>query len=270
MSLPNRSMAGHKVGYCRQIVGSVQTDSWHNLIFSMTLQTSVFTIRVVCLARSLLAFLWIVSFTLSFYFAPYPSGPRLVSLYIACDFDNNICGAASNSYLHISSAQISAEPRPSSLPGVQASSIVHGEGSMRLGSISFEVHGRVQGVFFRKHTQKKAKELGLVGWVRIPSAGIHLRDCEHMQKEASSQDLVVLDRRSTCGLCLLNTFMRAVTSRKDAQCLSVVTYFSRTFVVPEKCISPSVHVWCAHAFLGVKFQIKALPARSGAVTGNRI
>ena len=35
-----------------------------------------------------------------------------------------------------------------------------------LKKIEFEVFGRVQGVFFRKHTQAKAKELGLVGWVR--------------------------------------------------------------------------------------------------------
>ena len=28
------------------------------------------------------------------------------------------------------------------------------------------VHGRVQGVFFRDYTQRKAQELGLDGWVR--------------------------------------------------------------------------------------------------------
>ncbi len=28
------------------------------------------------------------------------------------------------------------------------------------------VHGRVQGVFFRASTQKKAEELGLAGWVK--------------------------------------------------------------------------------------------------------
>jgi acylphosphatase len=32
-------------------------------------------------------------------------------------------------------------------------------------STEFEVHGRVQGVFFRACTQEKAKSLGLVGWV---------------------------------------------------------------------------------------------------------
>ena len=30
----------------------------------------------------------------------------------------------------------------------------------------FEVSGRVQGVFFRKHTKMKAEEFGLKGWVR--------------------------------------------------------------------------------------------------------
>ncbi|KAL5038498.1 hypothetical protein RTP6_005795 [Batrachochytrium dendrobatidis] len=36
---------------------------------------------------------------------------------------------------------------------------------------SFEVMGRVQGVFFRKYTKKYADGLGLVGWVRNTSSG---------------------------------------------------------------------------------------------------
>lgn len=32
-------------------------------------------------------------------------------------------------------------------------------------SVNYEVHGKVQGVFFRKHTNLKARELKLVGWV---------------------------------------------------------------------------------------------------------
>ncbi|XP_017098982.2 acylphosphatase-1 [Drosophila bipectinata] len=35
----------------------------------------------------------------------------------------------------------------------------------------FEVFGKVQGVYFRKHTQKKAKELGLTGWCMNTKAG---------------------------------------------------------------------------------------------------
>ena len=31
--------------------------------------------------------------------------------------------------------------------------------------LEFEVHGKVQGVFFRKHTKKTADALGLSGWV---------------------------------------------------------------------------------------------------------
>lgn len=38
-------------------------------------------------------------------------------------------------------------------------------------SIDFEVFGKVQGVFFRKHTQKKANELGLKGWVMNTAQG---------------------------------------------------------------------------------------------------
>lgn len=35
----------------------------------------------------------------------------------------------------------------------------------------FEVFGKVQGVYFRKHTQKKATELGLKGWVMNTAQG---------------------------------------------------------------------------------------------------
>ncbi|XP_012550885.3 acylphosphatase-1 [Bombyx mori] len=35
----------------------------------------------------------------------------------------------------------------------------------------FEVFGKVQGVFFRKFTQKKALELGLKGWVMNTAQG---------------------------------------------------------------------------------------------------
>ncbi|KAL4622948.1 acylphosphatase-2-like isoform X1 [Arapaima gigas] len=33
-------------------------------------------------------------------------------------------------------------------------------------SVDYEVFGQVQGVFFRKYTEKEAARLGLVGWVR--------------------------------------------------------------------------------------------------------
>jgi len=36
-------------------------------------------------------------------------------------------------------------------------------------AVDFEVFGKVQGVFFRKHTQKKGKALGLRGWIRNTS-----------------------------------------------------------------------------------------------------
>ena len=32
--------------------------------------------------------------------------------------------------------------------------------------LHFEVFGKVQGVFFRKHTQAEAQKLHLVGWVK--------------------------------------------------------------------------------------------------------
>ncbi|XP_024867501.1 acylphosphatase-1-like isoform X1 [Temnothorax curvispinosus] len=49
---------------------------------------------------------------------------------------------------------------PSSLPRLA------GEGTemSRMLAVDFEVFGIVQGVFFRKYTQKRGKELGLKGW----------------------------------------------------------------------------------------------------------
>ncbi|CAH1791698.1 unnamed protein product, partial [Owenia fusiformis] len=41
----------------------------------------------------------------------------------------------------------------------------------RFVSVDYEVFGRVQGVFFRKYTQKAAKEYGLVGWVKNTTTG---------------------------------------------------------------------------------------------------
>ncbi|NXF59069.1 ACYP1 protein, partial [Ciccaba nigrolineata] len=46
--------------------------------------------------------------------------------------------------------------------------MAEGEGLL---SVDYEVSGRVQGVFFRKYTQKEAKRLGLVGWVQNTSHG---------------------------------------------------------------------------------------------------
>lgn len=40
-----------------------------------------------------------------------------------------------------------------------------------LTTADFEVFGKVQGVFFRKHTQRKASELGLTGWVMNTAQG---------------------------------------------------------------------------------------------------
>ncbi|XP_005986615.1 acylphosphatase-1 [Latimeria chalumnae] len=38
-------------------------------------------------------------------------------------------------------------------------------------TVDYEVFGRVQGVFFRKHTQAQGKKLGLVGWVQNTEQG---------------------------------------------------------------------------------------------------
>lgn len=36
--------------------------------------------------------------------------------------------------------------------------------SKNLISVDFEVHGKVQGVYFRKYTQEQGQQLGLKGW----------------------------------------------------------------------------------------------------------
>jgi acylphosphatase len=38
-------------------------------------------------------------------------------------------------------------------------------------NVTFEIFGKVQGVFFRKHTEQRARELGLVGWVENTTGG---------------------------------------------------------------------------------------------------
>ena len=51
------------------------------------------------------------------------------------------------------------------------------------GVMSFEVHGKVQGVFFRKHTQATAAKLGLRGWCENTPSGT-VRGEAHGQEAA--------------------------------------------------------------------------------------
>ncbi|KAF5894600.1 acylphosphatase-2-like isoform X1, partial [Clarias magur] len=43
--------------------------------------------------------------------------------------------------------------------------------SAKYASVDFEVFGIVQGVFFRMHTEKEAKKLGVSGWVKNTREG---------------------------------------------------------------------------------------------------
>ncbi|XP_046860131.1 acylphosphatase-1-like [Xenia sp. Carnegie-2017] len=57
----------------------------------------------------------------------------------------------------------------------------------KLISLDFEVFGKVQGVFFRKHTQKKGKEYGVVGYVKNTQ---HSTVVGQLQGEKQSVDLM--------------------------------------------------------------------------------
>lgn len=46
------------------------------------------------------------------------------------------------------------------------------------GAFEFTVHGRVQGVFFRKFTVAKAKALHLVGWCANSQRGTVVGECQ--------------------------------------------------------------------------------------------
>ncbi|EEB17593.1 Acylphosphatase-1, putative [Pediculus humanus corporis] len=43
--------------------------------------------------------------------------------------------------------------------------------SLKLLSVDFEIHGKVQGVYFRKHTQEQGNQLGVRGWCMNTTRG---------------------------------------------------------------------------------------------------
>ncbi|XP_005178681.1 acylphosphatase-2 [Musca domestica] len=55
--------------------------------------------------------------------------------------------------------------------------------AQRLFAIDFEVFGKVQGVFFRKYTEKQAKQLNLRGWCMNTAEGTVKGQLEGPQNE---------------------------------------------------------------------------------------
>ncbi|XP_073831192.1 acylphosphatase-2-like [Musca autumnalis] len=53
----------------------------------------------------------------------------------------------------------------------------------RLFALDFEVFGKVQGVFFRKYTEKQANQLGLRGWCMNTAEGTVKGQLEGPQNE---------------------------------------------------------------------------------------
>lgn len=49
---------------------------------------------------------------------------------------------------------------------------------MTLRALKFEIFGKVQKVYFRKHTQEEALRLGLVGWVQNTPKGTVVGEVE--------------------------------------------------------------------------------------------
>jgi len=68
-----------------------------------------------------------------------------------------------------------------------------------LAAFTYEVHGKVQGVFFRKHTQKVAQELKIVGWVMNTPHGSVVGEAEGPQAK----------------LCLFETWLTNTGSPKS-------------------------------------------------------
>ena len=56
--------------------------------------------------------------------------------------------------------------------------------SKKLTAFDYEVFGVVQGVFFRKFTQKEAKKLQLVGWVKNTRNDTVVGQCQGEQSQA--------------------------------------------------------------------------------------
>ena len=52
--------------------------------------------------------------------------------------------------------------------------------------LSFEIHGKVQGVFFRKHTQAQAAKLKLRGWCEVREPTQNARARTHFVRNTSA------------------------------------------------------------------------------------
>ncbi|KAL1285705.1 Acylphosphatase-2 [Trichinella pseudospiralis] len=63
------------------------------------------------------------------------------------------------------------------------------EMSKSLLSVDFEVFGKVQGVFFRKCTVEKAKDLGLVGWCQNTKTGTVVGQVEGPKNEVNEMKI---------------------------------------------------------------------------------
>lgn len=55
-----------------------------------------------------------------------------------------------------------------------------------MAKVSFEIFGKVQGVFFRKHTAATAKKLQLVGWVMNTDRGTVVGEAQGAAKAVTT------------------------------------------------------------------------------------
>ncbi|XP_044292020.1 acylphosphatase-1 isoform X1 [Varanus komodoensis] len=93
---------------------------------------------------------------------------RLGRLYRAGDASEGRIVAGNrgslSSWLIFTGSSSPLHPHGATAPATMA----EGDG---LVSVDYEVFGKVQGVFFRKHTQAQGKKLGVVGWVQNTDYG---------------------------------------------------------------------------------------------------
>ncbi|KAL0129321.1 hypothetical protein PUN28_004194 [Cardiocondyla obscurior] len=106
-------------------------------------------------------------------------------------------------------------PRPTAMAEAEAATK-----TSKLIALDFEVHGTVQGVFFRKFTQKRSKELGLTGWCKNTRYGSVIGYLEGEQAQIETMKQWLRDKGSPQSRVELAEF----TNEKEIPQLSLSSF----------------------------------------------